>query len=126
MPETAPSRSPTRPASSPSRSPMPASAIVLAAFLLLLPVATGAAPEAEPFRLLEPGLELAELTMPVPSSIGDSRLLVLRIDPEHFALRLLNASATAQKEGRSAREWCAAAGLSAAINASMYQTDLLT
>ncbi len=64
--------------------------------------------------------------MPVPSTIGDSRLLVLRIDPGHFDLRLLNASATEQKEARSAREWCAAAGLTAAINASMYQTDLLT
>jgi hypothetical protein len=98
----------------------------LIALCLLVRATAGAAAESDSFRLLEPGLELGEMAMPVPSAIGDSRLLVLRIDPAQFDLRLVNASATAHKEGRSAREWCAEAGLTAAINASMYQTDLLT
>jgi Phosphodiester glycosidase len=99
---------------------------LLIALFLVSPSVARSAPESNAFRLLEPGLELGELAMPVQSAVGDSRLLVLRIDPEHFELRLLNASATEQKEARSAREWSAEAGLAAAINASMYQTDLLT
>ena len=79
--------------------------------LLLSPAVARSAPESNAFRLLEPGLELGELAMPVQSTVGDSRLLVLRIDPEHFELRLLNASAAEQKAARSAREWSAEAGL---------------
>lgn len=48
---------------------------------------------------------------------------VLRIDPEHFQFHLLNASAVAGGTTRTARAWCEAEGMVAAINASMYQTD---
>ena len=100
--------------------------LIAVVIVCLIPAAEASATPESGFRVLEPGLELGEMVMPVASAIGDSRLLVLRIDPAHFDLRLVNASATAHKEGRSAREWCAEAGLTAAINASMYQTDLLT
>ena len=75
------------------------------------------------WRPLEPGLELAALHAPVESELGDSLIRVLRIDPEHFDLRLLNASARDDGELRTAREWAREYGLVAAINASMFQTD---
>ncbi|HWN82853.1 MAG TPA: phosphodiester glycosidase family protein [Candidatus Udaeobacter sp.] len=80
------------------------------------------------FRALEPGLELAELPMPPAENgnSGDGGLVALRIDPERFDLRLLNASASEAGEPRSARQWCADSGLVAAINASMFQTDQRT
>ena len=75
------------------------------------------------WQRLAKGLELGVFLSPQPSESGDSLIRVLRIDPNHFRLRLLNASAV--KEGRplTARQWCRQNGLVAAINASMYQTD---
>lgn len=72
---------------------------------------------------LEPGLWLAELEAPRKSSLGDSTIRALRIDPERFELRLLNASAEAEGRPKTAKEWCEEHGLVAAINASMYQQD---
>ncbi len=56
--------------------------------------------------------------------MGDSMIRVLRIDPIHYKLRLLNASASENGRALSAKEWCRQNGLVAAINASMYQADL--
>lgn len=75
------------------------------------------------WQQLAKGLELGVFASPQRPESGDSLIRVLRIDPKHFRLRLLNASAV--KEGRplTARQWCRQNGLIAAINASMYQTD---
>ena len=103
---------------------------------LLLPLATllavaapagrrvEAAPSSHsPWTSLEPGLDLGEFLAPQRSQAGDSIVRVLRIDPERFELRLLNASAPGEGELRTARGWSERHGLVAAINASMYQTD---
>ena len=83
---------------------------------------TGAGSKAG-WHQLAKGLELGVFASPQRSESGDSLIRVLRIDPKHFRLRLLSASAV--KEGRplTARQWCRQNGLVAAINASMYQTD---
>lgn len=83
---------------------------------------TAPAPE-EPWVELEPGLWLAELEAPKKSLLGDSTIRVLRIDPERFELRLLNASATPDGGSKTAKVWCQEHGLVAAINASMYRQD---
>ncbi len=75
------------------------------------------------WRELEPGLELGILRSPRPAPVGDSLVRVLRIDPERFQFHLLNASASGDGRPRTAREWCEAEGMVAAINASMYQAD---
>ena len=75
---------------------------------------------------LDPGLELGVFLSPIPSEIGDSLIRVLRIDPNKYQFRLLNASADGQGKLLSAKEWCHQNGLVAAINASMYQTDYRT
>lgn len=77
------------------------------------------------WRLIEPGLELAEFVSPLASKVGDSRITVLRIDPARFALKLLAAKELGGAR-MTARQWAGEYGLVAAINAGMYQEDGLT
>jgi len=98
---------------------IPSSVISLAVTLAL------AASPAAPWQALEPGLDLGRFQGP-PGGSGDGVITVLRVDPRHFELRLLNASAPGQGKARSARGWAEATGAVAAINASMYQGDLRT
>ncbi len=81
---------------------------------------------ATPWVGLDAGFELAEFRSPVGAEEGDSVIRILRIDPKHYSLELLNASAPGQGLSLTAREWCARNGLHAAINASMFQEDLRT
>ncbi len=80
-------------------------------------------PVAEGWQTLEPGLELGFLLPPPPAPGGLIR--VLRIDPARFDLRLVAASAH-DRRNRTAKEWCAAHGMVAALNAAMYQEDYST
>lgn len=78
------------------------------------------------WQTLEPGLELGVFLAPVAAETGDSLIRVLRIDPQRFEFRLLNASAAESKQTLTAKAWCQQHGLVAAINASMYQQDYRT
>ncbi|UCF93690.1 MAG: phosphodiester glycosidase family protein [Desulfobacterales bacterium] len=78
------------------------------------------------WQVLEPGLSLGIFPATRASQFGDSLIRVLRIDPHRFELRLLNASAPGKNQRLTPKEWCQNNGLVAAINASMYQKDLLT
>ncbi len=78
-----------------------------------------------PWQRLEAGLEYALFDGPAADR-GDGKIAVVRIDPAHFELRLLNASAPGEGALLTARAWAARAGASAAINASMYQEDYST
>jgi hypothetical protein len=75
------------------------------------------------WQKLAQGLELGIFNAPLPSEIGDSKIRVLRIDPQRYQLRLLSASAFEKGRPLSARQWSIQNGLVAAINASMYQED---
>ena len=77
----------------------------------------------EAWVALEPGLDLGEFPATRPSERGDSIVRVLRVDPNRFDLRLMNASAPGQERALSAKDWCSRVDLVAAVNASMYQTD---
>lgn len=102
---------------------------VLAIFLLLLlanyagSASNTALPEPG-WHVLEPGLEFG--IFQTPDSSERATIHVLRIDPNYFEFRLLNASATSPQQLRTAREWCREYELVAAINASMYQEDYLS
>jgi hypothetical protein len=101
------------------------------AYLLLLGVAIWTQTSAQaptprpvsPWKVLEHGLELGTFQAEPDSTYGDSIIRILRIDPDRFELRLLNASGTTDGQLRTAREWCRANGAIAAINASMYRSD---
>ena len=75
---------------------------------------------------LEPGLEFGAFASPRKSPVGDNLIRILKIDPNRFQFRLLNASASQGAKRLSAREWVRRNGMVAAINASMYQADKLT
>jgi hypothetical protein len=75
------------------------------------------------WQKLAAGLEMGVFRSPQPSEIGDSMIRVLRIDTDHFKLRLLNASLSKNGSSLSAKDWCLQNGLVAAINASMFQAD---
>jgi len=102
---------------------------ILAIFLLLLlanyaeSTSNTALPEPG-WQVLEPGLEFG--IFQTPDSSERATIHVLRIDPNYFEFRLLNASATSPQQLRTAREWCQEYELVAAINASMYQEDYLS
>lgn len=100
---------------------------VMRAILLLLLCSLAAPPGAAgQWEVLEPGLELATFAAPRQSEAGDSLIRVLRIEPSRFRLRLLNASATPERQPYTPREWAQRHGLVAVINASMYQADYRT
>lgn len=101
-------------------------ALVPIAVAIVLGCGAAAAEEKSAWENLEPGLDLASFAAPRAAETGDSRIVVLRIDPRHFALRLLNASQTPDGQSATARHWARGHGLVAAINASMYQGDYRT
>ena len=83
--------------------------------------ATGTA--TRPWRELEPGLEIARFATAdtAPDPAGD--LVVVRVDPQRWDLRLEGSCVDPAEPARSAREWCAARGLMVALNAGMYHPD---
>ncbi len=83
---------------------------------------------AEPsaWRNLEKGLELGIFQAPKKSALGDSLIRILRADTNYFSLRLLNATSKDQGKPRSMKNWANENGLVAAINASMYQKNMMS
>ena len=78
------------------------------------------------WQKLADGLELGIFDSPLLAEIGDSKIRILRIDPERYELKLLNASVSTKGRSLTARQWCRQNGLVAAINASMFQADYKT
>lgn len=77
---------------------------------------------AEPWQSLGPGLDLAVLDFPRPSAIGDSKLTVLRVDPQRCRLSLRTSAETGEA-GLTARAWAKKHGLRAVTNAGMFRPD---
>jgi hypothetical protein len=99
--------------------------------LILLAVLAVLAEANEPakklgWQPLDKGIELGIFRSPLTSNVGDSLVRVLRIDPKHYRLRLLNTSAIPNGSPITPKQWCQQNGLTAVINASMYQTDYKT
>jgi exopolysaccharide biosynthesis protein len=77
------------------------------------------------WQQLDHGLELGKFQAPLPSRFGDRKITILRIDPAHWKFRLLTA-ADHDKRARTAREWASNYGLTAVVNAGMFQMDGLS
>ncbi len=71
---------------------------------------------------LEKGLYLGEFDSPQKSPVCNYSIVILKIDPEIYAFKLLSASEHRAKP-RTAGEWAEEFGLLAVINASMYRED---
>lgn len=78
------------------------------------------------WQSLAPGMELAEIPTRQVSRHGDSKITILRLDPELWELDVLAISQSGDGPGRTAREWSREYGLTAAINAGMFATDYKT
>lgn len=83
----------------------------------------GTAAIAAGFTQLEPGIEWGEFAGPDDADAGDTAVLVARIDPARFRLRLLLAGAGSDGPTRSVAGWARDHKLAAAVNASMFQED---
>lgn len=97
-------------------------AIIFFVFLLL----TSPGITHGPWQALAPGMDLGTFPASRPSSSGDSRITVLRIDPALWSLEFVGVSLDDESGTRTARQWSKAHRLTAAINAGMYGTDYRT
>jgi hypothetical protein len=96
--------------------------IMLVALLLFTSPGTAAGT----WKLLAPGMDLGTFLASQPSHSGDSRITVLRIDPNLWSLEFVGQSLSGESGGHTARQWSKTYNLSAAINAGMYATDYST
>lgn len=97
------------------------------AVLCVFCCANGATAKEPPtWRLLEKGLEIAAFAVRSDSSVAESALTVVRIDPAFFEFKLLGRALTDEKENLTARHWCEKYNLVAALNAGMFQQDFVT
>lgn len=71
---------------------------------------------------VDEGLFVGEFIAAQKSIVGDSKITVIKIDPNKYSFRLLCASEL-NDSNLTAKEWCQKYGLIAAINAGMFQTD---
>ncbi len=78
------------------------------------------------WQQLDKGLELGLFLASQLAAVGASQVRVLRIDPNYYRFRLLNASAIENGLPMTPRQWCRQNNLVAAINPSMFQTDYKT
>ena len=76
-------------------------------FFLVLLASANLEGDAKPeWKSLAPGLEITSLTAVQPAQMGDSKITVLRIDPNKWDLEFAGISQTGVGNSRSAREWC--------------------
>ncbi len=104
---------------------------ILLSILILIVAAGATAQDGESvqklgWQQLDKGIELGTFLSPLQSDVGDSLVRVLRVDLKYYRLRLLNASAIQNGTPITPKQWCRQNGLTAVINASMYQTDYKT
>src|SRR5206468_4309777 len=78
------------------------------------------------WKVIAPGLEMARARLPADPPGDFYPLVLVRVDPRRFDLRVLCARADRSHRARTAGEWSSDLGALAAINASMYMTDGLT
>jgi Phosphodiester glycosidase len=78
------------------------------------------------WKSVAPGMDYIYVTAKKPSPTGDSRIFILRMDPNLWQLEPVGISQTGEPSGHTARDWSARHKFSAAINAGMFATDMKT
>ena len=102
--------------------PRPTQGIVFLTVLLSI-LACLKAETTSGWHLLSPGMDLKYLAVTRPNAPAGAKITVLRIDAHLWELELIGTSSTGESAGHTAREWCEANKLTAAINAGMFKTD---
>ena len=78
------------------------------------------------WQTLEPGLDLGEFTAPNGSTVGNSQITAVRVDPRYFKMDLLSVIGLALPDALGIDAWTSRYHLSAAINAGMFEQDRRT
>jgi len=76
------------------------------------------------WKQLANGLDLGVLKTKKKSIVGDSRIVILRIDPKLWDLEF--AAASQDNGSKTARQWCVEKNFIAAINAGMFNDNYST
>lgn len=77
------------------------------------------------WKQIDEGLHYGDFPAPTKSTAGDSKILIIRIDPKFYSFRLLSTSELTQgSPSLTVKEWADKYKLIAAINAGMFQADL--
>jgi len=100
--------------------PLPVHCFVL---LLVLETVRGVAAAQPVWKRLGPGVEWTELPSPLPSTQGDSRFTIARVDPSQQPVELFSAEALHLPGNLTPDGWAEKYGLLAVINAGMFQKD---
>jgi hypothetical protein len=98
---------------------------VLIVFLLGLSLLQIVSPASD-WKTVAPGMDYKYIAARTPSAVGDSRIFILRVDPNLWQLEAFGISQTGESTGHSARDWSQQHKFSAAINAGMFATDFKT
>ena len=69
------------------------------------------------------GLEIGHFRVAQEAPSGDSTIVIVRIDPARWQLKLLAVSESGDDHSLTAQEWCEKYSLTAAINAGMFDVD---
>lgn len=80
----------------------------------------GSAPD---WQVLSPGMELKFVSIHRVNTSENARITILRIDAHLWELQAIGTSSAGERANHTAREWCEAQQLTAAINAGMFKTD---
>jgi Phosphodiester glycosidase len=96
--------------------------VFLCVFFLLASSATALAA----WRSLAPGLDLGTFPTRLPTTTGDGRITILRIDPDVWDLVVAGIGDGKASDGRTVKEWCTSHKLVAGINAGMFAEDYKT
>jgi uncharacterized protein YigE (DUF2233 family) len=75
------------------------------------------------WKSLAQGMELKRISTSSASTVDNSQITVLRIDPSRWELQFYGLSSTGEPAGHTARGWAEAHKLTAVINAGMFDTD---
>jgi hypothetical protein len=78
------------------------------------------------WEAVAPGLELGRFEAKVKAGVGDSIVMVVRVDPARYEFRVLSAKVLGLAQGLTAPEWVERHAVQGVINASMFQADHLT
>jgi len=78
------------------------------------------------WKTIAPGMDYKYVIAKKPSAVGDSRIFVLRMDPNLWQLEATGISQTGESTGHTARDWSRGHKFTAAINAGMFAEDYKT
>lgn len=83
-------------------------------------------PVRDDWKQIAPGMDVLYGTAKNKSVEGDSRITVIRIDPDNWEIVFMGISQPGEESIRTAREWCQTNKLTAAINAGMFAENYKT